>query len=42
MQSVPSVAAGPEGSFLVVWQEQPADGNSRIMTRLVSAPKGAE
>lgn len=35
IQCLPAVAAGEEGSFLVVWQEQPAGGNSRVMTRLV-------
>jgi len=37
VQGAPAVAAGAEGSFLVVWQEQPAKGPSRIMARLVRA-----
>lgn len=35
VQSQPAVAAGDEGSFLVVWQAQPAGAASRVMARLV-------
>lgn len=35
-QAAPSVAAGPEGRFLVVWQEEPPDDDSRVMARVVS------
>lgn len=34
-QSAPAVAAGPSGSFLVVWQEEPAEQDSRIVARIV-------
>jgi hypothetical protein len=37
VQGAPAVAAGDEGSFLVVWQEQPTKGPSRITARLVRA-----
>lgn len=35
-QAAPSVAAGPEGTFLVVWQEEFPDQDSRALARLVS------
>ncbi len=34
-QACPCVASGPEGSFLVVWQEEDADTDSRIVARVV-------
>ncbi len=37
VQNVPAVAAGQEGGFLVVWQEQPANENSRVMARVLRA-----
>ncbi|MBA4388117.1 MAG: hypothetical protein C0404_09060 [Verrucomicrobia bacterium] len=35
VQCVPAVAAGSEGSFLVVWQEEEPGKDSRIMARVV-------
>lgn len=35
-QSCPCVVAGPSGAFLVVWQEENANSDSRVMARVVS------
>jgi hypothetical protein len=35
-QAAPAASAGPEGTFLVVWQEEPLDQDSRIMARLLT------
>jgi len=37
VQAAPAVAAGPVGSFLVVWQEEALGKDSRVMARLVRA-----
>jgi hypothetical protein len=34
-QAAPSACAGPEGSFLVLWQEESPRDDSRVMARLV-------
>lgn len=36
-QSAPGAAAGPDGSFLVVWQEESPGLDSRVMARWVNA-----
>jgi hypothetical protein len=36
IQSAPATAAGPDGSFLVVWQAEGTETDSRIMARIIN------